>query len=279
MDALGNVNWLTYSDAAKRVGRDSRTIKRWQRNGMVMSFNRHGERIVREDVLLAWFRQTLANSPVHQYRLRAARAERGLGVAIRAGQEAGEIATIEVAAKRREELKKGTLSSEDTVPSARAFASRAELYGGLGDNGIYAMTDNVSDERFALVLTEAQSEGNVSRSNIVRKEHRVANRYPIPERHTTRLEREQTPTPPPSTETGAQDVLGLFTRGSTEYAALQAALRRYRPACDGNDEFTADKPTSPDTLARICAACPVLEQCAAYAAASKPTGGCWPTNG
>lgn len=65
--------WLDYREAGRRVGRDERTIRRWRRHGMVMGWGtRDGQqaRVVREDVLLAWWRQTMMNDPVHQNRLR-----------------------------------------------------------------------------------------------------------------------------------------------------------------------------------------------------------------
>ena len=72
MYELDGVKWFDYVSAARRVHRTDRTIKRWRREGMPMSW-RNGMRIVREDVLLATYRQRLKNSPVHQYRLRALR--------------------------------------------------------------------------------------------------------------------------------------------------------------------------------------------------------------
>lgn len=66
------MTWLTYRQAAKRVKRSTRTIKRWRRNGMPMSHNEHGQRIVNENTLLAWWRQRLNNDPVHQQRLQKA---------------------------------------------------------------------------------------------------------------------------------------------------------------------------------------------------------------
>ena len=48
------------------------------------------------------------------------------------------------------------------------FASVTELHGKKGD-GIYALTDNATDDQFESALTEARDEGNVSRANVVRK--------------------------------------------------------------------------------------------------------------
>lgn len=64
--------WFNYRTGAKRVGRDPRSIKRWRRDGMSMSWrivDGQSARVVHEDVLLAWFRQKLQNDPVHQQRM------------------------------------------------------------------------------------------------------------------------------------------------------------------------------------------------------------------
>lgn len=66
---------LTYVEAARRVRRSVRTIKRWRRAGMPMGWS-NGFRVVEEDVLLAWWRARLDAWPTHQYRLRAAQRAR-----------------------------------------------------------------------------------------------------------------------------------------------------------------------------------------------------------
>lgn len=71
--------WLTYREAAARVGRKTRAIRYWRARGMPMEWaTREGQRVrvVDETVLLAWWRQRLANWPPHQYRMRRLRAER-----------------------------------------------------------------------------------------------------------------------------------------------------------------------------------------------------------
>ncbi|MFN3948655.1 hypothetical protein [Microbacterium sp.] len=70
------VKWLTYRTAAARVGRTERTIRNWRIWGMPMEWRTiEGQRtrVVREDVLLEHFRLRLAQSPTHQYRMRALR--------------------------------------------------------------------------------------------------------------------------------------------------------------------------------------------------------------
>lgn len=64
---------LTYRQAARRVHRSVKTIKRWRRNGLRMGwgmFEGQRCRVVDEEVLLAWWRDRLRNDPVHQQRLR-----------------------------------------------------------------------------------------------------------------------------------------------------------------------------------------------------------------
>lgn len=101
------------------------------------------------------------------------RAERGLGVGIRDGQANGTVETTATAAQRREKEKHGFLKehrgSSPTLPVAHDLATRSELYGPDGKSGIYAMTDNISDELFEKSLAEAKDEGNLSRANVARK--------------------------------------------------------------------------------------------------------------
>jgi len=69
---------LTYREAARRVGRTRRAIRYWRQRGMPMEWEiREGQRcrVVDEEVLLAWWRKTLANDPAHQYRMRKLRTK------------------------------------------------------------------------------------------------------------------------------------------------------------------------------------------------------------
>lgn len=111
------------------------------------------------------------------------RAERGLGVAIREGQERGEI------------LRKGqsnTFGNAHTTsqplpvssrPGPTDFATPSELGGAnRPGEGIYAMTDGVSDDQFEEALTEAKDEGNLSRANVARKaKAKAEDSRPMPE--------------------------------------------------------------------------------------------------
>lgn len=88
------------------------------------------------------------------------RAERGIGVAIRKGQEAGQIARPhETRYRPRHDLRDANIISPQTY---------------LGTNGqeatdTYTMTDGVTGDEFDAVIEEAKSEGNLSRANVVRK--------------------------------------------------------------------------------------------------------------
>ncbi|MBP5800779.1 hypothetical protein J2D78_01650 [Microbacterium maritypicum] len=90
------------------------------------------------------------------------RSERALGVAIRKGQDAGEITTKGNRENyggphHRQSLNKTLSSPTDFLPH------------GNDRMATYAMTDDVTDEQFESVLAEAKDEGNLSRSNVVRK--------------------------------------------------------------------------------------------------------------
>ncbi|MEQ6898995.1 hypothetical protein [Microbacterium sp. KR10-403] len=67
------VTLLTYREAATRVHRSIRTIKRWRRHGLPMSWDHQdGQRVrvVELEILLAWYRDRLQADPIHQQRLR-----------------------------------------------------------------------------------------------------------------------------------------------------------------------------------------------------------------
>jgi hypothetical protein len=94
------------------------------------------------------------------------RAERALGLAIRQGQAAG---TIRGPHNGRELPKPGTAP----MRQVGEFATVHELTGGSRRDdsqvGIYDLVDGVRDEDFEAALKEARDEGNLFRSNVVRK--------------------------------------------------------------------------------------------------------------
>lgn len=85
------------------------------------------------------------------------RAERGMGIAIRRGQEAGEI-------RRKGDDTRTDLDRETNLVSPRSYFSNGDEW-----HDTYTMTDGVSDERFDKAIGEARAEGNLSRANVVRK--------------------------------------------------------------------------------------------------------------
>jgi hypothetical protein len=89
------------------------------------------------------------------------RAERGIGVAIRRGQQSGEIRRQ---GQSRLARQPGT---NRLVASPTDFATEDELRG--NGAGIYHLTDGVSDEAFEEALGEAKAESNLSRANLIRK--------------------------------------------------------------------------------------------------------------
>lgn len=61
------------------------------------------------------------------------------------------------------------------------------------------------------------------------------------------------------------------------YIDLLDAMETHTPACRDIPLFTADDPSRADreVCAAICADCPLLIECSAYAEAAKPAAGIW----
>jgi hypothetical protein len=92
------------------------------------------------------------------------RAERGIGVAIRNGQEAGEIRKHgEVGNGRGVEIQGPDFYSRRRPTEAAGVKHPSGL------EGAYSMTDGITDEEFEESLTEARAEHNLSRANVARK--------------------------------------------------------------------------------------------------------------
>lgn len=90
------------------------------------------------------------------------RADRGLGLAIRNGQDAGTVRTRSDNARPDASSRAEEASTEKLNPSD--FFS-----GGGHQSETYAMTDGISDEDFDEVLADARAEKNLTRANVVRK--------------------------------------------------------------------------------------------------------------
>lgn len=84
------------------------------------------------------------------------RSDRGVGVAIREGQKAGEIST-------RGDHRSNRVLAKGLVSPKVFFDSSDQR------TDTYLVTDGVSDEQFEAAITEAKAEGDLSRANVVRK--------------------------------------------------------------------------------------------------------------
>lgn len=100
------------------------------------------------------------------------RAEFALGKAIRKGQEDGSIASkaemASYAGRVSAGQRLGQSQSLERPTKPSDFATESELMGARGD-GLYALADNADADQFETALSEARSEGNLSRANVVRK--------------------------------------------------------------------------------------------------------------
>lgn len=89
------------------------------------------------------------------------RAERGLGLAIRRGQDAGQIQTQ---GDNRFTVRQGDdLSYKQSPSQAAGVKHHSEV------RSFYAIADGVSDDQFEDAISEAKAEQNLSRANVVRK--------------------------------------------------------------------------------------------------------------
>ncbi len=106
------------------------------------------------------------------------RAERGIGVAIRRGQQNGEIA------KRGDRGGRGAPGVYGGNPGDRRGDHLGSAAGFFrhGDErtDAYAMTDGIADTDFEGALGEAKAEGNLSRANVVRKIRQRRGNQPAP---------------------------------------------------------------------------------------------------
>lgn len=98
------------------------------------------------------------------------RAERALGLAIRRGQQAGEIETRHDATLRATQSREDRRTGAVTVVTKTRpmdYLTRSERSHSNGD--VFDLTDGVTDRCFEEALAAARAEGNLSRANVVRK--------------------------------------------------------------------------------------------------------------
>lgn len=106
------------------------------------------------------------------------RAERGIGLAVRNGQEAGHLAKPGQWTNNPQRAGE-TSSSLGSPIEAAGVKYRSEL------SHLYRLSDDVSDENFEEVLAEAREEKNLSHANVARKAQNVADprtKLPLAER-------------------------------------------------------------------------------------------------
>jgi hypothetical protein len=102
------------------------------------------------------------------------RAERGMGLAIRRGQQNGQI-------RRRGDRVGGNGDDNTIFPTKTGpadYASAGELRG--NGAGIYHLTDGVCEGDFEEALAAAKAEGDLSRANVVRKIRQRRSSLPAP---------------------------------------------------------------------------------------------------
>lgn len=96
------------------------------------------------------------------------RAERGIGVAIRRGQENQEITRRGEHAGNQYTGK--VHPADSSKPSPLAYGSKGEMYGSADSKpGILSLADEGSAEDFEEALDAARAEQNLTRANVVRK--------------------------------------------------------------------------------------------------------------
>lgn len=97
------------------------------------------------------------------------RAEYALGKAIRKGQAEGTVRNLGWGGPTADYERGGQVVHVDRVRDETAISPKEFLGSGQVTHEVYAMADGASAEEFEDALTEARSEGNLSRANVVRK--------------------------------------------------------------------------------------------------------------
>lgn len=93
------------------------------------------------------------------------RAERCIGLGIRAGQEAGVIRRRgERVVNRNQHMAAAPQEPENSKSSPNEYFSNHEE-----QSDAYRMTDDVSDDQFETAIAEARAEGSLARANVIRK--------------------------------------------------------------------------------------------------------------
>lgn len=113
------------------------------------------------------------------------RAERAIGVTIRHGQAAGEIATVselQAYAGKMSYAQRNSGNRPFALPSRKPSPGEFIAQGSMTRAGITPLTDGLSDEQFEEAVALARAEQNMSNRNLVRKAQQVAGHLPFNER-------------------------------------------------------------------------------------------------
>jgi hypothetical protein len=97
------------------------------------------------------------------------RAERGVGVAVRKGQEDGVFTSVSSGGPKQSYVRDGRIVQVHPRNDETAISPESVIGTGRTAHDIRRMTADVTDEQFESALDKAKSEGNVSRTNVVRK--------------------------------------------------------------------------------------------------------------
>lgn len=172
--------WLTYSQAAERVRSHPETVKRWRRMGLSFALV-DGRRVVREDALLAFWRERMKADPVHQARIARDRRQDASGEVVasvppRAMKRAQAGAPRRTAAPRPQPSLGGDLlGNVAPMRGAREFAALQDALRGVTPscNGVDVYTaDHPSEDDVATmrvicascpVLTRCQTYADAGR--------------------------------------------------------------------------------------------------------------------
>lgn len=152
-----NPSALATEDAGKRIEQACQQAVEWLKSGVDIPLEAVVETRAQAAAIATFTVQKRLGKDAENAALEVQRrAERGIGLAVRRAQEAGEI--------------RGQGSRSDTGKgSALPLAHEAAGFKRDALVPIYAVTDNVTDEQFDQAVEDAKAEGDLSRATVIRK--------------------------------------------------------------------------------------------------------------
>lgn len=178
------------------------------------------------------------------------RAERGIGLAIRRGQEAGEIRRQgEGGGARAPYERQGTTVAAHPHPETKKRSTSEYLMSGSDQDQTYAVTDGISNDEFEEVIAEAKAEGNLSRANVVRKAKKEPAKPKLPGVGNKRLNADRVVSETVTLLEGAASSVALIEPGEVTsdqigswVASLNQSLRSLRRFVTRLEEATRAQP-------------------------------------